>query len=112
MCVVSAVSSDWIDRTQPRFPSVWPIYPPIKEPNLIPAADFEISPKGLAAKQREEIAELKEEVLKLKAELEKARAQDIADGNPDCEMEDKVTIIKGLARLLDVDMGDVFGGHK
>lgn len=92
MCSVSTVSARFIEQ-----PPMW------HNPGL-PWPPIEIS------SFRD--AELRAEIEKLKLELELARAQDIKDNNPDCHMEDKVTIIRGLAKALGVDLGDVFAGHK
>lgn len=52
---------------------------------------------------------LKAEVLEMKELLKAAKAQDIADGIPDCEMEDKVAILKKVAEMVGVDLAEVFG---
>jgi hypothetical protein len=98
MCVVSFVSDRFVER---QWPEYWPsnAQPPIL-PDIL---------EGL---NNAEIQRLKSEIVKLKQELEEARKQDIKDGNPDCHVEDKVAIIKGLAKALDVDLGNVFEGHK
>ncbi len=92
------VSDDWRNN---RLPELWPSPTPYQ-----PTVDlYEILSNA-------EIAKLKKEIERLKVELAEARRQDIEDKNPDCHMEDKVAIIKGLAKALGVDMGDVFEGHK
>ena len=93
MCSVSAVSDDFLKRQPQDWHTSWP---PIQLDQL----------------NQLEINRLRIEVASLKAQLEAARNQDIQDGSPDCHMEDKVNIIKGLAKALGVDLGDVFKGHK
>ena len=97
MCAVSAAGDEWT-RT---WPNIWPPQTPKpwEQPTRVPLQDY-IS--------RKEFQELKDLVLKMKEELEKARAQDIAQGNPDCEMEEKVTILKKVAEALGVDLNEVF----
>ena len=58
--------------------------------------------------RRKEFEALRNEVEKLKKSLEAALAEDIANGEPDCEMEDKVAIIKQIAKLVGVDLNEVF----
>lgn len=93
MCVVSFISDEWTRKPPHWFPEL-EIWPP--QPYVIPSIENQ----------------LREEFERLKKELQEARKQDIRDNNPDCHMEDKVTIIKSLAKILGVDMGDVFEGHK
>jgi uncharacterized protein YlxW (UPF0749 family) len=57
---------------------------------------------------RKEFDELKRQVEQMKTELETARAEDIANGEPDCEMEDKVELLKRIAGALGLDLEGVF----
>lgn len=41
--------------------------------------------------------------------LKAAKAFDTATGQPDCEMDDKVKLIKEVAKMVGVDLGDIFG---
>jgi len=95
MCVVSMVSDHWTRNPPGQWPGHWP-----PEQSTLPGLD------------KLTIELLRAEIERLKKELEEARAQDIKDNNPDCHMEDKVAIIKGLAKALGVDLGKVFEGHK
>lgn len=95
MCVVSYVSSEFVK--QPNVLDLWQqVQPNSITPYISPIAH----------------ANLKRQVEELKKALEIARQEDIKQGSPDCEMADKVAVIKGLAKYLGVDLGDVFGGHK
>lgn len=101
MCVVSAVSDPY------RRPEMWPAWPqtiPFPSPTVSPSTD------ALFYKEvtREEFNALKKQVEELKKLLEEARVRDIMEGNPDCEMEEKVFVIKKLAELVGVNLGDVF----
>lgn len=104
MCVVSAVGDDW-SRPQ-RWPN-WPGQVPF--PNRLPSDPI---PNVLDRVTRQEFDELKALVMKMKEELEAARAEDIADGNPDCEMEDKVIILKKIAEAFGFDLSGVFPNGK
>lgn len=96
MCTVSMVGDDWNKRFPERYPTVWP--------NGIPSIDF--TPPAVT---REEFDQLKRDVEQMKKELEAAKAQDIADGSPDCEMEEKVALLKKVAELVGVDLEEIFG---
>lgn len=58
---------------------------------------------------REEFDALRCEVEELKALLLAAKAFDEATGQPDCEMDEKVELIKRVAEAVGVDLEDLFG---
>lgn len=57
---------------------------------------------------REEFEALKKEVEELKKLLIKAKKQDEEEGNPNCEMEEKIDILRRLADVVGVDLEEVF----
>ncbi len=57
---------------------------------------------------RAEFDELKRQVLEMKDLLIKAKEIDDKTGQPDCEQEDKVRILKAIAKAFDVDLSAVF----
>jgi DNA-binding XRE family transcriptional regulator len=61
---------------------------------------------------REEYEALKKEVEDMKKKLIEAKIYDIETNQPDCEMEDKVKILKEIAKLFNIDLSDVFGDDK
>jgi ribosomal protein L29 len=94
MCMVSNVGDGWAGQ----FPKKWPMFDP--------------SPEGIDLTpiySKSELYELKKEVKELRKLLIAARKFDKKTGQPDCEMADKVNLIKEIARLVGVDMKDVFG---
>ena len=96
MCMVSNVGDGWAEK----FPDKWPnINPP---PHSAP---FIIQPEV----SRAEFEALRKEMEELKKLLIAAKNFDKATGQPDCEMDEKVKLIKAIAKLVGVDMGDVFG---
>ena len=101
MCVVSNVGDDWSRRV---LPPQWPSTIPYPTPTS-PAIDPDIFEKKVS---RREFEELKRQVERMREELEAAREIDEAAGNEDCEMDDKVKIVKEIARLVGVDLGKVF----
>jgi hypothetical protein len=102
MCIVSNVGDDWQKR---KYPDWTP--DPNTEPKQWPfPKDF--TPWKRAEPTREEFDELKKEMEELRKLLIEAKKKDEAAGTPDCEMEHKVFLIKELAKLVGVDMSEVF----
>lgn len=73
------------------------------------AALFGLFPQGPT---KQEFEDLKREVLQMKELLKKAKAQDEAEGNKDCEMEEKLKILRAVAEAVGVSLDDVFGPKK
>jgi len=93
MCTVSFIG-DSIPGTWPkRYPETFPAYP-----TTLPS---EVS--------RSEFDALKAEIAALRDLLVAAKRFDAATGQPDCEMDEKVALIKKVAELVGVPLGDVFG---
>jgi hypothetical protein len=92
MCAVSAVGGYWQQQlpTYPSYPTI------INNPSEVSKADFDA---------------LRREVEELKNLLMAAKKFDDATGQPDCEMDEKVALIKKIAAIVGVDLGDVFGNH-
>jgi hypothetical protein len=107
ICSVSMVGTEW----QHKLPGMHPwIYPNVGNPPWNPNSPPYSSPNNayLNFVPRYEFEALKRDVEQMKKELEVAKAQDIADGNPDCEMEDKVALLKKIADIVGVDLSTVF----
>ena len=105
MYTVSMVGDDIRDRWGKRYPWIdptrtpgWPT--PQPQPIVVPS---EVS--------RQEFDALKREVEDLKALLRRAKKYDEDNGEPDCEMDDKVELIKRVADLVGVDLSEIFGGQ-
>ena len=104
MCVVSNIGDDWMKRYENEW---WkPIVQPPNTTLPLPQVTQEDLEK-LATK--EDIKALKSELESLKKLLKAAKIYDEETGQPECEVEEKVGIIKKLAEALGVDMKDVFG---
>lgn len=97
MCMVSNVGDGWGQK----FPEHWPKFNPPP-----PQATPFVIPSGVS---KEEFEALRKEVMELKKLLEAAKKFDEATGQPDCEMDEKVKLIKAIAKMVGVDLGDVFG---
>jgi hypothetical protein len=92
MCVVSYVGDQWRTRWPETQPGIAPNYP-------------NISPTGPT---KSEFDALKAEVEALRKLLKAAKIYDKATGQSDCEMDDKVSFIKEVAKVVGVDMSKVF----
>lgn len=103
MCVVSNIGDDYSRRDKwPLWPEQYPF--PDRTPVTIPenGTSFRIS------QLEKNYEELRSQVEQMKRELEAAKKQDEEDGNPDCEMEDKIVILRKIAAALGVDLSEVF----
>ena len=99
MCVVSFVG-DYYRDTFPKK-DYWPVVQPFINPQI----PITIVPEVTKA----EFDALKKDVLEMKELLKKAKKYDEETGQPDCEMEEKVDLLKKIAKLVGVDLSEVFG---
>jgi hypothetical protein len=56
---------------------------------------------------RAEFEDLKRQVLEMKELLKRAKAYDEATGQPDCEIDDKMDLLRKIAKAVGVDLDDV-----
>lgn len=101
MCVVSMVGDSFRDRWEPRMPTWYPDKPVV--PGTFPQ---QLNPPQIT---REEFDALKREVELLKDLLKRAKAYDEANNEPDCELEEKIALLKAIAKAVGVDLDDVLG---
>jgi hypothetical protein len=94
MCVISFIGDQW--RQSP---------PTAVKPFIDTASSTSI----ITHPTRAEFEALKAEMEALRKLLTAAKIYDAETGQPDCEMEEKVALIKRLAELVGVDMSEVFG---
>lgn len=97
MCIVSNIGSRWGGTFPGRYPWIQPYVQP--SPTPIPVTIPGVS--------QEEFDRLKREVVELKKLLVAAKDFDTATGQPDCEVDEKVALIKRIAEFVGVDLGDV-----
>ena len=57
---------------------------------------------------RAEYDALKKEAEEMKAILKRAKLYDIQTGQPDCEMDDKVALLKKVAELFGINLDEIF----
>ena len=98
MCVVSIVIDHYRDKWTPTFtpqePQQQPWYWATTFPN--------------AAVSRAEFDALKRDVEELKLLVKRAKEYDERNGEPDCEMDEKVELVRKVAELVGVDIEDLF----
>jgi hypothetical protein len=102
MCIVSNIGDAWKET----FPKKWPNFPdvdPLPQPHIPYSPTY--TPPGVS---QSDFEALRKEVQELKKLLEAAKKFDEATGQPHCEIEDKVELIKRIAKMVGVDLGDVF----
>lgn len=89
------------DQYKEQFPQKWP--------QFVPQVPYD-SPKVVIHQgiSQSDFDALKKEVEELKKLLQAAKAFDEATGQPHCEIDEKVKLIKAVAKLVGVDLGDVF----
>lgn len=136
MCVVSFIGDQWGRDFPNRWPQVpVPYVPYSPSPNpaesphkFEPVQDalrecvhcgqprdhyahalFETLRKDNARLTKKEFEALRKEIEELKKLLLAAKAFDEATGQPDCEMDEKVALIRQIADLVGVDVDEVFG---
>lgn len=87
MCVVSMVGDFYQDKwTQPYYIQTVTNWPEVSK------AEFEA---------------LKREVMEMKELLKRALKYDQENGEPDCQIDDKVALLKKMAELVGVDLNEL-----
>lgn len=107
MCVVSMVGDHYRDTfpTQPYWPAIQPHIPFPYAP--LPTT-ITIGVAGLLPEiSRAEFDELKRDVVAMKELLRRAKAYDEANGEPNCEIDEKMELLRKIAGLVGVDLDDV-----
>jgi hypothetical protein len=108
MCAMSYVGDYYANS----FPQRWPnISPSVPGPGVYPGVPSITSPLPWTNTQyatKEDITALRAEILELRELLLAAKKFDEATNQPDCHMDEKVALIKAIAKLVNVDMKDIF----
>lgn len=96
MCVVSMVGDFYDDKWKGQ-----PWYPPTT--SVTPSVRIVVPPPIT----REEFDALKREVQDMKELLKRAKEYDERNGEPDCEIDEKMEKLRKVAELVGVSLDDV-----
>lgn len=107
MCAVSMVGDFYTDKWQKPYTPFSP--PPVQWPTLIPSEGIKTMPVTTSPVTREEFEQLRKDVADMKELLIRAKKYDEDNGEKDCEMDEKVALLKQMAKLVGVDLSEVFG---
>ena len=105
MCVTSAVGDYFRGNLPERHPWAVPAYP------VYLGSPMPNSGIPLMSPTRAEFDALKKEVEELRELLKAAKRFDEQTSQPNCELAEKIAIIKQVAKLVGVDMTGVFLGE-
>lgn len=99
MCVVSMVGDHYADKWRDKYPIrpdpiVWP-WPNQTAPDNHPT--------------RAEFDALRKEVEEMKELLKRAKEYDERNGEPDCEVDEKMELLRRVAAAVGISLDDVIG---
>lgn len=97
MCAVSMIMDHYREKWQPVVPQVPMPYPvPVPFPQFPPQQQVVIAPQISQA-----------EIDEFRKLLERAREYDKRHNEPDCELEEKRTVLLAIAKALGIDISFV-----
>jgi len=99
MCVVSNLGYYYGHRRDG-----WPWQPYVPTIPLIPAAPTDFTKRLAEIARDHDISDLKQRIEALEKMLREAKKFDAETGQPDCEMDEKVELLKRLAKDLGVEI--------
>jgi hypothetical protein len=95
MCATSMVGDVYRDKwNESTSPYRGLAYPGAPQPPAISRAEFDA---------------LKKEVADMKELLKRAKDYDERNGEPECEMDDKMDLLRRVAKLVGISLDDVIG---
>jgi|ERR1041385_1011158 len=98
MCVVSMIGDHYRNKWYPQGPA--PTVPP--QPYIWPVTITQSGPT------QAEFDKLKKEVMEMKDLLTRAKVYDEITGQKNCEMEDKIAVLRKVADLVGVSLDEIF----
>lgn len=98
MCTVSMVGDHYRDIWKDK---------PFTQPGMIPHW-----PAQTSSPTRAEFDELKRQVEEMKLLLQRAKENDERNGEPECEVDEKMDLLRKVAKLVGIDLDDVIGSPK
>ena len=106
MCVVSMIGDHYFDKWRGK----WPTYPfsPTSPQAPDPIRDF-VFQQTYTPVTRQEFDQLKKEVAEMVALLKRAKDYDERNGEPECETDEKMRILREVAKLVGVDLDKELG---
>lgn len=96
MCVYSMIGDHYNDKWRERYPQVFPTTGTDSTVNI-----------NYISVSREEFDELKRDVAEMKELLKRAKIYDEEHGQPDCQVEEKIALLRKIAELVGIDLEDV-----
>lgn len=88
MCVVSMIGDHYNDKwNTPDYKQIWDNWPEVT---------------------KQEFDALKKEVEEMKELLKRAKIYDEVNNEPNCEIENKVAMLKKIAELFNINLDEVF----
>ncbi len=99
MCAVSMIGDHFGDKWRPNWP-----YETIPAPYLPPPTITTTWPPEVT---KEEFEALRHEVLEMKELLRRAKKYDEDNHEPNCEIEDKMDLLRKVAKAVGIDLEDV-----
>jgi len=101
MCVMSMVGDHYRDiwKERPWYPNSPPAVPMPGQGPIVIQGPPEIS--------RAEFDELKRQVAEMKELLKRAKKYDEDNGEPDCEIDEKMDLLRRVAKMVGISLDDV-----
>lgn len=99
MCVVSMIGDYYNDKFRPQ-----PWYPQQPLQPLNPSIPMEFN---LNVITREEFDALKRDVAEMKELLKRAKIYDEKNNEPDCEVDEKMEVLRKVAKMVGISLDDV-----
>ena len=106
MCTVSMAGDYFREQFPKKYPSIDDY---IRHPYTVTSGPIDMVARAENEKLRKELDELKKEMSEFKKLLIAAKIYDDATDQHECEMAEKVELLKKIADLVGVDLKEVFG---